>query len=189
MSLGRFGALRALLGYPRACLGPIFEGFGMDLEVCTAKEEGIHNEKNDVVSPLQTLQDLPLQVPGLRAASKPMPTTTRRTPLWYRCPSLFSPYLEDRGPQIGLGGRRVAQTFFLSRTEFNTVSGSRRARARSPPRAIATTWGCKCRPPRSTPLPPERTRRWRRARGTHLPHGPSSHEPRGSECCKLAWLR
>ena len=23
----------------------------MDLEVCTAKEEGIHNEKNDVVSP------------------------------------------------------------------------------------------------------------------------------------------
>ena len=120
VALGRFGALRALLGYPRACLGPIFEGFGMDLEVCTAKEEGIHNEKNDVVSPLQTLQDLPLQVPGLRAASKPMPTTTRRTPLWYRCPSLFSPYLEDRGPQIGLGGRRVAQTFFLNHALSST---------------------------------------------------------------------
>ena len=119
---GRLGrSLGALLGVLRPFwsaqgppgVPPIFEGFGMDLEVCTAKEEGIHNEKNDVVSPLQTLQDLPLQVPGLRAASKPMPTTTRRTPLWYRCPSLFSPYLEDRGPQIGLGGRRVAQTFFF----------------------------------------------------------------------------
>ncbi len=31
-------------GYPRACLGPFFQGFGMDLEVRTAKEEGIHNE-------------------------------------------------------------------------------------------------------------------------------------------------
>ena len=31
-------------GYPRACLGPILEGFGMDLEVRAAKEEGIHNE-------------------------------------------------------------------------------------------------------------------------------------------------
>ena len=51
VALGRFGALRALLGYPRACLGPIFKGFDMDLEVCTAKEEGIRNDKNDVVSP------------------------------------------------------------------------------------------------------------------------------------------
>ena len=31
-------------GYPPACLGPIVEGFGMDLEVRTAKEKGIHNE-------------------------------------------------------------------------------------------------------------------------------------------------
>ena len=31
-------------GYPRACLGPFLEGFGMDLEVRAAKEEGIHSE-------------------------------------------------------------------------------------------------------------------------------------------------
>ena len=31
-------------GYPRACLGPFLEEFGMDLEVRAAKEEGIHSE-------------------------------------------------------------------------------------------------------------------------------------------------
>ena len=59
--LGRFGTLRALLGVPPACLGPILEGFGMDLEVRAAKEEGIHDEssyKKLHSFPLQTLEDV-----------------------------------------------------------------------------------------------------------------------------------
>ena len=104
-------------GSPGGTPAPVWDNFLKDLawiwRSVRQRKKAFTTKKNDVVSPLQTLQDLPLQVPGLRAASKPMPTTTRRTPLWYRCPSLFSPYLEDRGPQIGLGGRRVAQKHFF----------------------------------------------------------------------------
>ena len=31
-------------GYPRACWGPFLHGFGMDLEVRAAKEDGTHSE-------------------------------------------------------------------------------------------------------------------------------------------------
>ena len=42
--LGRFGALRALVGVPSRPLGSILRGFCIDFGVHTAKDEGIHHE-------------------------------------------------------------------------------------------------------------------------------------------------
>ena len=43
-ALGPFWSAQGPPGGNRACLGPFLEGFGMDLEVRAAKEEGIHSE-------------------------------------------------------------------------------------------------------------------------------------------------